>query len=76
MTSDFSIADFTDDEYKQNIEKAYQYYNEGYPPNFSTGICESLTSGYGRLDCYGYWEYPLYVDQDSWEIINGEKYDS
>lgn len=32
----------------------------GVKPGYSTGICGSLTSGYGKLDDNGYWEYPLY----------------
>lgn len=32
----------------------------GVKPGYSTGICESITSGYGKLDDNGYWEYPLY----------------
>jgi len=28
-------------------------------PNYSTGIDESLTCGYGELDELGFWEYPL-----------------
>lgn len=31
----------------------------GEAPAFSTGICESLTAGYGKCDGYGYFEYPL-----------------
>ena len=31
----------------------------GEPPAFSTGICGSLTAGYGKCDEYGYFEYPL-----------------
>lgn len=27
----------------------------------STGICESLTCGYGHLDRNGYWKYPCYI---------------
>jgi hypothetical protein len=26
---------------------------------FSTGVCGSLTCGYGKCDEYGYWEFPL-----------------
>lgn len=33
----------------------------GFRLNFSTGIDGNLTSGYGKLDDYGYWEYPFYI---------------
>ena len=26
----------------------------------STGICESITHGWGKLDDHGYWEHPCY----------------
>lgn len=29
-------------------------------PTFSSGVCESLTCGYGKLSDIGYWEFPLY----------------
>lgn len=32
---------------------------KGIKPTFSTGICGSTTCGYGDLDEYGYWEFPL-----------------
>jgi len=35
-------------------------YKIGVKPTYSTGICGRLTCGYGKLDNYGYWEYPLY----------------
>ena len=28
-------------------------------PGYSTGICGSLTAGFGRLDHNGYWQYPV-----------------
>jgi hypothetical protein len=31
----------------------------GACPWYSTGIGGEITSGYGRLDFNGYWEYPL-----------------
>lgn len=38
---------------------AIKMFNDGIDPSFSSGICGSLTVGYGTLDDYGYWEYPL-----------------
>jgi hypothetical protein len=31
----------------------------GVKPKYSTDIAGYLTSGYGRLDDYGFWEYEL-----------------
>lgn len=41
-------------------QEALKRWEAGEKPGFSTGICESLTCGYGKLDEYGYWEFPLY----------------
>lgn len=39
--------------------EAMRRYLSGEKPFYSTGICESLTCGYGKLDEYGYFEFPL-----------------
>lgn len=44
--------------YADEARALREYYN-GFKPCFSTGICGSLTAGYGRLSDNGYWEYPL-----------------
>jgi len=31
----------------------------GRKPGHSTSIADTPTSGYGELDDYGFWEYPL-----------------
>ena len=31
----------------------------GRKPGYSTSIAGALTAGYGELDDYGFWEYPL-----------------
>ena len=36
----------------------------GVPPCWSTGIHEGATAGYGELDQYGFWEYPLIVVEE------------
>ena len=36
----------------------------GDDPSFSTGLCDNLTCGYGKLDDYGYWQFPLYPAED------------
>jgi hypothetical protein len=35
----------------------------------STGICGSITFGYGELDYYGYWEFPCYKCAREWKRI-------
>jgi hypothetical protein len=34
-------------------------YKLGIPWKTSTGICGSITRGYGRLSDYGYWKYQI-----------------
>ncbi len=50
--------------------EAYRRYRNGEAPSFSTGICEFLTAGYGHLDAYGYYEFPLNVDNETFEILD------
>lgn len=40
--------------------EALDRWRNGIEPAFSEGVCGSLTCGYGKLDNYGYWQYPLY----------------
>jgi hypothetical protein len=44
----------------------------GERPQFSTGVCESLTCGYRKLDEYGYWEYPLYPAEKYLEMLRDQ----
>ena len=52
--------------------EAEERWARGDDPSFSTGICESLTCGYGKLDDYGYWQFPLYPAEDY--LRSGAKY--
>jgi hypothetical protein len=70
---DWSIADLTHQEYELNKDIAYKRYAKLEQPTYSTGVCDSTTAGYGALDKYGYWEYPLEVDQGTLEIIPREE---
>ena len=66
---DFSIADLSDEDYEHNKGLAkVQLDLIMEPPSFSKGICGSITAGYGRCDSYGYFEFPLQVDQDTLEV--------
>lgn len=40
----------------------------------STGICESLTFGSGRLSIHGYWEFPCEVCARAFELKYPEYY--
>jgi len=44
----------------------------GFKPNYSTGICGSLTAGYGELSFNGYWQYPI-GDKEISERRNRQK---
>jgi hypothetical protein len=35
-------------------------YNLGIKPRYSHDIGENLSCGYGKLDDYGFWQFPLY----------------
>lgn len=65
----FYTADLSEDQYKENQKVALDKYKSGEQPTYSSGICDSLTAGYGRLDYYDYWEYPLPVNQKTQKIL-------
>ena len=44
-------------------------YKEGRMPDLSHSIAGTYTAGYGKMDDYGFFEYPLDVDQETQEII-------
>lgn len=54
----------TNEQYENNESIALQMWDNGEKPSFSTGICGSLTCGYGKLDENGYWELPLYPAEE------------
>ena len=39
--------------------EAIRRHGAGEPVRFSTGIDGRLTYGYGNIDEYGFWQYPL-----------------
>ena len=47
------------DKSDRDVLVAFRWYLEGKKLSFSSGICESLTAGYGEIDGLGYWEFPL-----------------
>jgi hypothetical protein len=52
------------------IMEAYRRWNADEAVTWSTGICGSATAGYGTLDEYGYWEFPLHIDQGTLTIVD------
>lgn len=38
----------------------------------STGLCGSVTFGWGYLDDYGYWEYPCIFHATEWKTKHPE----
>lgn len=59
----------------KNILTAEQRHKLGEPCGYSTGIDDSTTAGYGELDEFGFFEYPLVVNQKDYSIIySNEKF--
>ena len=58
----FTLPSVNDDseQDRDNEAEALRLWKIGMRPKFSAGVCGSLTCGYGKLDEYGYWQYPLY----------------
>lgn len=55
-------------------QEALARWKNGEEPKFSTGVCESLTCGYGELSEYGYWQFPLYpAEKYSQLLLNRAK---
>lgn len=40
--------------------EAQQRWQQGELPCFSTDLADQITAGYGNLDAFGNWEYPLF----------------
>lgn len=57
----FYSADMSDEQFYSNMNRAYTRYEQGESPCYSSGICGTVTAGYGILDPHGYWEFPLEV---------------
>lgn len=51
-------------------QEALRRWAAGEEPGFSSGVCDSLTCGYGKLDHNGYWEFPLYPAEEYLELCN------
>lgn len=56
-----------------NEIEACRRWANGEDPDFSTGICSSLTAGYGKLDENGYFEFPLHPAEHYLEELKLER---
>lgn len=50
------------DTLKKNHQIAIERYKNGEKPNVSSTLEDEITYGYGEVDEYGFWEFPLYED--------------
>lgn len=48
---------------------AQDKFKSGQKPSFSSGICGSVTAGYGHLCSNGYFQFPLYVNQETKKVM-------
>jgi len=46
--------------YKMNCFIGFILYKIGIKPNCSSDIIGHITRGYGKLDFYGEWQFPIY----------------
>lgn len=44
--------------------EAQQRWQRGEPPSFSSDLADQITAGYGELDEYGNWQFPLFPGVD------------
>lgn len=58
----------------KGLQEGYKLLSEGIEPTYSTGICDCVTVGYGTLDEYGYWEFPLSLNEDTERYLTLEEY--
>jgi hypothetical protein len=49
---------------RRSDREAIKRYNMGLQLGASTDITESPSYGYGELDTNGFWEFPLYFEDD------------
>lgn len=60
--------------FKIDEQIAYEKFNLGFKPTYSTGICGSITAGYGKLCVNGYFQFPLAVDQNNFSILSEKEF--
>ena len=68
---------------KEAEKEAMRRYFAGEDPGWTTGVCEFLQAGYGKLSDLGYWEFTLPAPAEQWQKkkdfqlkvkLNGMKY--
>lgn len=55
-------------EFSDRMAIGYALYDAGFKPGFSSDLCNQFTAGFGSLDYYGEWEYPL----SCYELLDGK----
>lgn len=45
-------------------QEALNRWKAGEHPSFSSNLNDDFTCGYGKLDAYGNWQFPLYPAED------------
>lgn len=50
---------------KRSHPHAVDLYQKNIPYGTSTDISEALSRGYGELDDYGFWQYPLFFEENT-----------
>lgn len=58
----------------ESLKEGYILLRKGYEPSYSTGVCGSLTCGFGDLNDYGYFEYPISVHETEDRYLTLEEY--
>lgn len=64
----FWQCQLSDEQLDKNKQLAKQWHKEGKKPDLSWSIGDFPTAGYGQLDDHGYFEYPLSVNFNTFEI--------
>ncbi len=49
--------------FKERAAEANRRFAAGEKPCYSTGIDDSITCGYGYIDQFGFWQYPLVMKE-------------
>ena len=50
--------------------EAQERWQRGEPPNFSSDLADQITAGYGDLDEWGNWQFPLFPGVDYLTELN------
>lgn len=59
---------------QKHLRHGYALLEQGHQPSYSSSICGCITCGFGELDEYGYWEFPLVMSEDEDVYLTIEEY--